>query len=1219
MLGLCFFLSPLDVQGNYSLRTSMRSSLNNTIRSTNPCLFVRKAAPTCRHVLFAVVAVCICWHLPAQCQEQGKLSTDPQKRIDELPAVVAKLPESQDRVLAALGDEDLTVRYETLKTLTNQEHLPQAIRASVTRLIASQDSQTRILAIGCLGHSRIADRAEIVAITNALTDPVATVRMAAVQATPMVEVSAKCTIENLLVTLEDSDSSVQLSAAKILQEIKCNQSVAVPVLARNSENSPSSQVRTAALEALGQLTANIDETTDLLLRLALREKDADVRREAVRTLQNVQSLTPEQTSSLAPLIHDSSSSVRQSAAYTFVIVGRNDPHAVEMVARLQDDGDEGVRDAVAMAIRYGRAEKPFFSLIAKSLSDRSMEVKLDAATSLLKLRGEEDNLADDDPGPDIFLRPSPEGIWPKDLEDASLQALNQSESASLRELIADAIRRFGESDESLVKRLSELATSDSDKWVRRASVRAISTVKTSTGTLAALIAATRDTHTIVRRRAVIGLGMLSRYAWPLSEPRQAAAVLTDVEAALAAGLDDKDPDVRLAAFHALDRLRSEIGFSPRSTWPKLATTKIRVLDGLKSEDPDIREAAAKTLGSLQLSEADIEALLTSLRDENLKVGVQAAQSLASIDFFNDRVKQSVGLMAITFWDFTTPEVVIETTTRDLNTVAPKCHVIDALMSSLAVFQSSQLRSESMQSLAAIAARANSMVQALQEGDAPPNREFIKAASAAVDACAPSIQKAEDFVAKQLDDSDPHIRAIAATAAGSLQLQSADIAIAMDRLFRDANREVRKAAVVALPDTVAKDDVDGIRAAASKLVAAAMDSDSDVRLAAVQSIIELRSVNTLAQAFQNQDPEVRRAVLRGYTTQRTPTSDIEPTLKEGLKDPDRLVRLEALSYLNTMGNSAYALLKDVVPLLSDNSAEIRAAAASLFGYYRANAAFAVGDLQRLLEDGDKTVESSAAESLGWIGPPARKGVTGLISLLADEVVGAHSKLALQQIGDAAIPQLTTTAQGSADKKQAQLAAEVLEAIKASQSQRLFRVTLKGSNEHSINLQSSVVFAVATWCPFSQRLRDFLVRDDVKPYFNGISLYFLLEDETSTVEAHVEDELKGRKDWTVQQKSEVLDQVRVKVAAVSYFDESFLTTLPGEHLQVMSLSTLAVHGFPSVLKPSSTAGSARDLTNESWLSIHDWANSDWFSDHIDMPEALRSELSSISGGSLLGFLK
>jgi len=672
-------------------------------RSINPCAVARRTS-LYRHVLWIAMCVCLSGQLPVLCQEQGRLPKDPQKRIDQLPDIVAKLPASQDTVLAALADDDLTVRRETLKQLTNHENLPQPIRNAVTQLTSSQDPETRILAIGCLAHTGITNPAEIDAITSALGDPVATVRLAAIEATPMVEVSQKCMIDNVVAILDDPDTSVQLDGVKVLPKIKCDQSGAVPILSRLSEKSSSPKIRAAALDALDKSTANITETKSLLLRLALKDSDADVRRVAVRALQDVQALTSDEVASLAPLTHDPTSLVRQTAAYTLVILGRNKPNALDspntpqdaddqnarkapvlalgMVADLQRDADEGVRDAVAIAFSYGDAETPFFSLIAKSLNDGALEVRADAVASLLKLKGEEDKTAEVDGGPTHYIYSPPDGagIWPQELTDASLRALGQSQPASIREDIADAIRRYGAYDARLVKRLTELATADPDAWSRRACVRAIGNAETTPATLTALIAASHDSQPAVRKQALVGLGRVSSVEsikpnrrGPSDSHKAVDLSLSDIERSVVLRLDDKEVGVRLAAFHAL-----ESGWSPveleDSKWPKLPTTKALLVKALQDEDPDIREAAAKTLQSVKLDESDIEALLKSVRDQNVQVGIQAAKTLASIDFPIDGVKQSVGLMPITFFDFTSREAVTAKTARELTRIAPKCHV-----------------------------------------------------------------------------------------------------------------------------------------------------------------------------------------------------------------------------------------------------------------------------------------------------------------------------------------------------------------------------------------------------------------------------------------------------------------------------------------------------------------------------------------------------------------
>ena len=299
---------------------------------------------------------------------------------------------------------------------------------------------------------------------------------------------------------------------------------------------------------------------------------------------------------------------------------------------------------------------------------------------------------------------------------------------------------------------------------------------------------------------------------------------------------------------------------------------------------------------------------------------------------------------------------------------PGCLLIDVLIGALSKVRSSELRLAELQSLGSIAAHANATVSALQEGEMPESETFVEAATIAIDDCAPRIEKAGLFIAQTLADPDPQIRSTGATAAGDLQLQSAAVGATIDRLTKDKDFTVRRAAISAIPNIVPKDDGNRMNAAALELVAATADTDSEVRLAAVRAMISLKSLDALAKAFRSEDPTVRETVLKGYVTLETPLPLVVPLVRDGLSDRDRAVRRQTLSYLSTQGVSGIDLAKDIVPLLRDSSADIREAAALLFGYYKSDSAFAVPDLERLLSDEDASVKIAAVDSLGvdWAG-------------------------------------------------------------------------------------------------------------------------------------------------------------------------------------------------------------------------------------------------------------
>ncbi len=132
-----------------------------------------------------------------------------------------------------------------------------------------------------------------------------------------------------------------------------------------------------------------------------------------------------------------------------------------------------------------------------------------------------------DPSPEVRRRGCQVGIG---VAGVDLVEMLADEDAGVVETAAWALGERGEASRSAVSRLSTVAADHEDPLCREAAVAALGAIGDERG-LPAILAATRD-RPAIRRRAVIALA-------PFSGP--------EVDAALAAALDDRDWQVRQAA------------------------------------------------------------------------------------------------------------------------------------------------------------------------------------------------------------------------------------------------------------------------------------------------------------------------------------------------------------------------------------------------------------------------------------------------------------------------------------------------------------------------------------------------------------------------------------------------------------------------------------------------------------------------------------------------
>lgn len=121
-----------------------------------------------------------------------------------------------------------------------------------------------------------------------------------------------------------------------------------------------------------------------------------------------------------------------------------------------------------------------------------------------------------------------------------------------------------------------------------------------------------------------------------------------------------------------------------------------------------------------------------------------------------------------------------------------------------------------------------------------------------------------------------------------------------------------------------------------------------------------------------------------TTPAPPTVDAKlvPELRNKLKNPDKNVRMEALTQLGAAGSHAASAVPEIIGALKDKDEMVRLLAIETIGKIGPAAKAAVPALIEALQDMNVKVRATAARALGQIGPAADAAYDGLFQLLRE---------------------------------------------------------------------------------------------------------------------------------------------------------------------------------------------------------------------------------------------
>lgn len=291
-------------------------------------------------------------------------------------------------------------------------------------------------------------------------------------------------------------------------------------------------------------------------------------------------------------------------------------------------------------------------------------------------------------------------------------------------------------------------------------------------------------------------------------------------------------------------------------------------------------------------------------------------------------------------------------------------------------------------------------------------------------------KAVPELIKGLQNQDTKLRADAAHLLGTVDKKAASSAIPnLTRASKnDPDPEVRVCAVSALIRIAGNDfnkSTPEVKAVTPAVIAALKDSDTEVRLAAINAfqsvsfssnssdgkfntelIPELKAaIPVLMELLKDEHEQVRTNATSALAVIGSDAASIIPVLTKALQDSDEKVRIGAAQVLSRIniwqGNDEAA---SAVPALievfkQDKNVEVRSNAALALRNMGEKAASAVPVIiEALKNDKDQQVRSSAAFALENMGEKAVSAVPALIEAMKDDTISFNAIQSLGHIGE-----------------------------------------------------------------------------------------------------------------------------------------------------------------------------------------------------------------------------
>lgn len=321
------------------------------------------------------------------------------------------------------------------------------------------------------------------------------------------------------------------------------------------------------------------------------------------------------------------------------------------------------------------------------------------------------------------------------------------------------------------------------------------------------------------------------------------------------------------------------------------------------------------------------------------------------------------------------------------------------------------------------------------------------------------------------------------------------------LLKSPDERIRYAAAKALGKTLAASTAPRIGLAA--LFAAAFSEEPEVPEASRQS-----AAQALLPLLADADEDIRSAAITSLGEIRIINDKILTGVIAGLSDATPQVRLAAVESINSLGLEGLGARPQIGALLKDTNRDVRLAALKyLVDYGPADDGIA-SDVANLRQDRNRAI-STAAES-----------VASIVEVLQDRNPGIQASI-----------------------RQAASEEDRLEAENEAGQKSVIALREDGSTFPVAIGPKTLAVAVASWCPHSHSLVEFLRDEDVQRFIGDVELIFFVSDEGAEVRGAIAEATTSGK-LSESEAGAIVAEIEAASPGRPYlYDSGWVASLPG----------------------------------------------------------------------------
>ena len=374
-------------------------------------------------------------------------------------------------LLGLIKDESSDVRSRAAESLGNLGQGSAEVVNGLLGLIKDESSDVRSRAAAALGNLGQGSAEVVNGLLGLIKDESSDVRSRAAAALVNLGQGSAEVVNGLLGLIKDESSDVRSRAAAALVNLGQGSAEVVNGLLGLIKDE-SSDVRSRAAAALGNLGQGSAEVVNGLLGL-IKDESSDVRSRAAAALGNLGQGSAEVVNGLLGLIKDESSSVRSRAAAALVNLGQGSAEVVNGLLGLIKDESSDVRSRAAAAlVNLGQGSAEVVNGLLGLIKDESSDVRSRAAAALVNLGQGSAEVVNGllglikDESSDVRSRAA---AALGNLGQGSAEVVNgllgliKDESSYVRYRAAESLVNLGGKDETIVLRIEQWLSQESDQ------------------------------------------------------------------------------------------------------------------------------------------------------------------------------------------------------------------------------------------------------------------------------------------------------------------------------------------------------------------------------------------------------------------------------------------------------------------------------------------------------------------------------------------------------------------------------------------------------------------------------------------------------------------------------------------------------------------------------------------------------------------------------------